>query len=182
MNAFWREKPLSAVEQRLLYQAFDAHNVCAYRNNISSCVLMECARGSHDLNKAICAALSSVGGIHAPLVDTYFVLMNPDSVDGILKNGLKVPGWGSSFPDDKSWNEVESTLKEHFPEVYSKIEIVTSKLKAEGKDLKPNPSAFTAAVGIVLEMPCILLPWLFIQGRLNAWCDLFIIAIKKETK
>jgi hypothetical protein len=45
-------------------------------------------------------------------------------------------------------------------------------LHQSGKHLNPNPSAYTAAVAIVVGLPAPLTPYLFIAARLDSWCNL----------
>lgn len=177
MKAFWREEELTENEAKLLQLCFEAHAKSALRQNISSVVLSETARGSGDYTKALMAALCTLGGVHAPLMDTWLVLSGRVPVNQILERGGKIPGWGSSFDDD-SWAPVENHLREHFPQIWERIEKITGEI---GKDLKPNPSCFTAATGIALKMPPQILPWLFINGRLNTWTCLFLQATMKAS-
>src|SRR6185436_14562938 len=147
--------------------------------NPSSMMVAETTRGSMDFSKALIAGLCSIGGIHAPLIETWNVLMGAWDVDAILKNGGIVPGWGSSF-DGKEWEPLDACLALHWPDLYKRIEEVTAKLKKAGRDIKPNPSCWTAAVGIALNLPLVILPWIFVTGRLDAWSIIILNVTAKQ--
>jgi len=185
MNVFWREEPLNEDEARLLQLCFTAHAQSALRQNVSTAVLVEASRANGgDYTKALMAALCTLGGIHAPLMDTWRVLSTSDveHLKFAIKSGILVPGWGSSFAkeDEEIWGPVEAHLKEHNSEIWSRVESITDLLKE--KNLRPNPSTFTAAVGIALKMPPQMLPWIFITGRLNTWTTLFLETTMKGGK
>jgi citrate synthase len=174
MNVFWREAPLNEAEAKLLQLTLDAHAASAQRDNISSVVLVNTAIGSGELTKALSAALATLGGAHAPLEQTHAVL----TLEPLGHNGGEhpIPGWGNSFvkgAPDPIWKDVDAQLGEVAPEVYTSIVRITSQLHDAGKLVWPNPSAYTAAVGIALGLPAPLLSWLFIQGRLAVWTLIF---------
>ncbi len=176
MKVFWRDTPLTEAETKLLNLTLEAHSQSAMRDNVSSVVLAQTAQGSGDLTKAITAALATLGGRHAPLTETHQFLTTVTKDDIIDPEFERFPGWGNSFvkgKPDELWKDVDAQLGEVAPELYAKIAYITTALHDSGKHVFPNPSAYTAAVGIALSMPPRLLPWLFIQGRLSAWTALF---------
>lgn len=170
MNVFWRKEPLTEPEHQLLTLCIEAHHASANRDNISSVAVCQSAHGSGNYEKSIMAALASIGGTHAPLIETWKMLMTANEVDSTKI----VPGWGNSFVKDGPdplWSKVHDILKA-FP-VGSVIESVTNSLHLAGKKVYPNPSCYTAATGITLGMPKEILAWIFVTGRLNAWTELF---------
>lgn len=184
MKAFWREKELSENEAKLLQLCLAAHAQSAQRQNVSTAVLVEASRGSGDFTKSLMAALCTLGGVHAPLFETWRVLMTTDKehLKFCIQSGMMVPGWGSNFAkeDEEIWGPVRDGIKNQNPEVWERIEEITELLKE--KNLKPNPSCYTAAVGIALEMPPQMLPWIFIQGRLNTWTAIYLDTVMKGGK
>lgn len=177
MKAFWREKELSEHETKLLTLCLEAHAKSAMRQNVSTAVLIEASRGSGDYTKSLVAALSTLGAVHAPLIRTWHLLMsNPTNLALEVEHGVKIPGWGSSFEDD-TWVLVESHLREHYPGICQRIDAITEVIKKA----KPNPSCWTAATGIALEMPPHILPWLFVSGRLNTWTCLYLESVMKAS-
>ena len=177
MNVFWRDEPLTDIEGELLELCLDAHQKSAFRNNFSSVAVAQSAISSGDLTKAITAALSMIGGMHAPLVESLSVLTNCKLRLEAVPDGYKLPGWGNSFEKghpDTLWKDVDKCLADNFPEIHSRICEITDALHKFGKEVFPNPSCYTAAVGVALKMPASVLPWLFVSGRLNAWSLLFL--------
>lgn len=181
MNVFWRQKPLAASQAKLLQLVMEAHDKSAARGNISTVVLCNAAVGSGDYFKSLAAALCTVGDAHAPLIQTYSFLasFDPDKMEAFQRHiemGGKVPGWGNSFVKDgpdEMWKGVADHIAEHWPELHAKVQRVTDELHARGKMVWPNPSLWTAATAAVLEMPPMIMGWLFVQGRLNAWTRTF---------
>lgn len=183
MNVFWRPEPLNEHEHKLLTLCLDAHAQSALRQNVSSVVFTQAAFGSGDYTKAVSAALMTLGGVHAPLMETWDFLEMGRSVQGFIDANLKIPGWGNSFEKDHHdtvWIPFRDYLREHFKIVASNIDRVTTMLHGLGKHIFPNPSAFTAATGIALRMPPEILPWLFLNGRLNTWTAMFCNTLKQS--
>lgn len=178
-NPFWRTAALDPNEKTLLQVVLHAHYRSAFRDNLSSSAVKMATLGSGDYTKAIAAALSTLGGAHAPLVQTYQFLTSSD-VASATRNGLaakrRIPGWGNSFhkgEPDPVWTQVEVCLRLHWPDLAKKLDDVTGVLHAAGKNLFPNPSAFTVLAAIALGIPPHLAPYLFVMGRLQGWSELF---------
>lgn len=149
MNVFWRPEPLNEHEQKLLALCFEAHAKSALRQNVSSVVLQQVAISSGDYTKAVSAALMSLGGMHAPLVDTWKLLTSGLDIKTILESNMNAPGWGNSFEkghDDPLWFQVRDYLAEHFNQIWQRITYVTAQLHTHGKNIFPNPSAFTGTL------------------------------------
>ena len=179
MRAFWRDKPLNAAEQALLRAVFAAHAVSARRENISTFVLQNAARGSGSYTQALAAALNSLGGPHAPVAAVMEFLDPPSQamVEKYLEEGRKVPGWGNSFvkgQPDASWYWVDTILGEEWPELARRMRQVTQRLHAAGKIIFPNPGGYTGAAALALGLPKAVAPWLFVAGRLEAWTEIVL--------
>lgn len=179
MLTFWRKEPLNDKEIALFKAMTKAHVVCTFRDNPSSVLVKVVAESAGDYPKALIAALSSLGGKHAPIEAIGGVLSDENPVAlaaAFLATGDKVPGWGSSFVKeqyDPDWLEVHSILQDHFPKLLKTIHSVTDYLHSRGKKVYPNPGCYTAATAIALALPPKLAPWLFVQARLTAWAQLF---------
>jgi len=175
MDVWWKTECLNADETRLLEALTSAHHRSAFRANVSSVVVAQAFEASGDLSKAIAAGILTLGRKHAPLEQTYQFLALEEpwrEVAGILKRGAKVPGWGGTFQKNRSdpiWQEVDNLLAEIWPATYIKLSSVTSTLIEHGKNLYPNPSAYTAATALVFGLSKELISYLFILGRLSAW-------------
>lgn len=185
MKPFWRNSPLSAEEQKLLNAVFDAHNQSAFRQNPSTLAVGCVAQGSGDISKSIAAGLMALGGQHGPIIETYDILKSErparDIVDEKLEWKTYVPGWGSSFVKhdvDPIWNDVNGLLALNHKAMWERMNDFTEALKEAGKELYPNPSAFTAATAIVVGLPRSVSPYLLIVGRISAWTEIFL----NETK
>lgn len=166
---------MSEQDERLLLKIFDAHLQSSLRDNASSAAVANAAASSGDMVKAIAAGLMTLGGRHAPLEHTFHFLSQPDPaghVEEILKRNLPVPGWGGTFQKllpDPLWNDADATLKEFRPDLAKKLEDVTQALAAHGRTIHPNPSAYTAALAIALDMRAETAVYLFIAARLDTW-------------
>lgn len=143
--------------------------------------------GSGSYAAAIASAVLTTGGMHAPIAQTIGVIRtamqhisnheDEKLVLGYTEHGARIPGWGNSFikgAEDDLWLEFQDVLKDAFPEIYKVIRRLTSALHYAGKDIYPNPSAFTAATAIALGIPTVIAPFIFFQGRLAAWTQIVI--------
>lgn len=171
---FWLENPTD--RQKELYEAvMRAHGASAHRKNCSTLGLLNAYAGSGDYVQAIIGALATLGGKHAPLLETYRILISNSTTEGIGPFVGKIEGWGNSFEKghpDPIWSAVEECL-DAFP-IGARIRYITEALHAAGKLVYPNPSAYTAAAAIVLNMPPEIMPFLFIGGRLASWSQLIL--------
>lgn len=176
---FWRTEPITPEEEELWSEVIFAHGASAMRNNVSSVVLMNCATGSSNYVQSIAGALMTLGGTHAPIEQTMFMLMTPNPIASAaqrLDEGLLVPGWGNSFEKEKKdgqWLAVDEIIQEHFPSHYAILEGITELLHDRGKNIFPNPSAYSAIAAMILKLPVALSPYLFVSGRIGAWSLLF---------
>lgn len=172
---------MTAPEGELLDAVLAAHHASVFRGNVSTVCLRTAYAGSNDYSKALVAALSSIGGLHAPIAETKRLLEHPDCLAlarAMLKVGQKVPGWGNSFvhgSPDFIWGRVDELLK-GWQGLHGRLDSITCLLHESGKKVWPNPSAYTAATAIALEMPTAVSPWLFVSGRLDGWSRLLLEA------
>ena len=177
---YWRKEPLSKAEWELVNQLMRAHHASVFRQNVSTVVIANTAFGSADYSKAIAAGLMTIGGIHAPLWATMDLLNSENAVEWVEKivaDNRRVPGWGNSFikeKPDELWMGVDLCLKVSGinSRFIKNIEAITDKLHELGKKIFPNPSAYTAAVALVLGIPPAMAPMLFVTGRLSGWSEL----------
>lgn len=180
MNFFWLPEPPSPFQSELLAAVLQAHAQSAVRGNISSTVLLAAAQGSGSLTQSLAAALSTLGGLHAPIVETFNFIGEwehdtlAEHVGHRLEWERKIPGWGNSFhkgEPDPLWLDVDDLLSTTF--IGGVLGGITEILHRHGKNLYPNPSAYTAAAAIELGMPAQLAPWLLVAGRIQAWTHMF---------
>lgn len=178
MEAWWRNEPLSSEQEKLLNAVFKAHYKSSFRPNPSSVTVAQTADSSGDLSKAIAAGLLSLGAKHAPLEQTirFLSLDHPEkNVAWTLETGEKVPGWGGAFQKDGTdpiWHEVDEIVSETRPDLSTKLFAVTVALHEHGKQIFPNPSAYTACAAIAVGLPANLATYIFILGRLTAWTQI----------
>lgn len=180
MHKYWaNNESLTEPEMRLLGALYHAHAQCVFRENCSTMALQQAAFGSRDIVKSYIAAMATLGEVHGPIVEAYRVLA------GEQTNFERVSGFGNSFikgEPDAAFSKVHELLKEQAPSVVEKIEAIQAELLLAGKDLHPNPACYTAAVAIVLGMPPIVAPSLFIQARIEPWTVLFYQVVKPNVK
>lgn len=187
MSPWWREKSDTALltdeEEYLVATLVKAHRQSCFRPNVSSETVLNTAAGSGSVTSAIAAALLTTGFRHAPIYETVMLLSLDDPaevVETVLKAGKKVPGWGGAFQKtspDPIWAGVDAALLDFNPSLHAKICAVTVELGKHGKNIYPNPSAYTAAVAITLQMPPAAAVYLFIIGRLDGWCQLALTKV-----
>lgn len=186
MKPFWRENDLTPDEDNLISLVSVAHYHATFRPNPSSVACQCAAQGSGTLFNSIAAAITCFGGPHGPIESTYAILaatkMKPEDVVSMhISRGAKVPGWGTSFKDQESkssWNEIDAWIQTHEPDLHQRMSDITQALHESGRDIEPNPSAYTAAAAIALGMPMKVSPYLLLMGRLSAWTEIFMQELK----
>ena len=157
------------------------HDQLARRNNLSTDLIAASALVEKDFGSACIAAIATLGGLHAPLEQTMYLLLVEDSVqiaDNIISSGLRVPGWGSSFAKDHSdplFDILDSKLSRIDDELYCKIVSITNLLLNKTKKrLFPNAACYTAACCIINDIdPRVALKTL-VQGRIEAWSEIYL--------
>lgn len=181
LHPCWRSAPLSAQEDALIYETLAAHHRSALRANVSTVALQNAALGSNNYVQSIVAALVTLGGAHAPILNTIRFLRLPErerkeSVEQHVVNGWRVPGWGNSFVQgrpDPIWERVQQLLEKTWPDIWEAISKTTEWLHKLNKQVWPNPSAYTAAAAMALNIPEHLAEYLFVVGRISAWTALW---------
>jgi citrate synthase len=179
-NPFWRDTPLNESETILLEKTLDAHRAATFRQNLSSEVVKAAFAGNgHDFTKAAAAGLCTLGGLHAPIVQTYEFLDNITTNPAIAMDCYiahnKIPGWGSSFVKGKPDPVVDNVviyIATGWKYIADRIDYVTNCLHQSGKNVFPNMACITAATAIILGIPKELSPVLLLQGRVMAWAEL----------
>lgn len=181
MKPFWRDTDLTEIETQLLDALFEAHSQCARRNNISTAAVVGSALGSCDYGKAIACGLLSIGHLHGPIAQCMKLLKIDNTQKNYaecialcIKDGKKVPGWGSSFGKETAFDRVAELLTLLDGTLGDKIDSITQQLHAAGKGIYPNPGCYTAAAALVLGVPAHAATALFLMGRLNVWTRLFL--------
>lgn len=175
-----RIAPLDSREQELLDLVLEAHAQSAQRDNISTTAVLQCAAGNGTYTNSIAAGLLTLGGMHAPLEQSYELLSSEYAVEGaklMLADGVRIPGWGNSFykgEPDALWSQVAAWVEVNRPDLHTRISEVTAFLHGQGKDIYPNPSTYTAAAAIALGIPAKCAAFLFLQGRLLSWSQIFM--------
>lgn len=184
---FWRSKPLSEAE-RMLWEALNtAHWNSTRRANLSHVAVQLCAKGGASYVQSVAGALMTLGTVHGPIEQTFALLVEKEPLilcEMLLGQKRFIPGWGNSFvrgQKDELWVEVDGILEREFLPCHSALENITAWLHARGKNVFPNPSAYTAVTAIILEMPREISAFLFVGSRLAAWAELFL-AYQKGAK
>lgn len=133
----------------------------------------------------MCAAMLTLGGLHAPLLQTYDLLVQDDplsTVNHLIEHGRRVPGWGNSLVKgrpDPLWEECALALSDASPSVHNTIADITQCLHACGKLVYPNASCLTAACAIALNLQRSVLPYLLLNGRLKAWTSEYLRVVQE---
>lgn len=185
---FWRSDIPQPLERELYDAVMRAHGASAHRKNCSTLGLLNAYAGSGDYVQALIGALATLGGKHAPLLETYKFLSSGSSIEDPLYSPehyskfktetdplWRAPGWGNSFvrgEPDALWGVVEECL-DAFP-IGARLREITEALHAAGKMIYPNPSAYTAAAAIVLKCPPEILPWFFVASRIASWSQILL--------
>jgi len=181
MKAFWRKTPLTHNEEALLSKCLEAHYEAAFRENLSSSVIVAAYQGNgNDFLKAVASGLGTLGGAHGPVEHTYaFLAVEPAGIgyqtQRHLDNGFRIPGWGSAFVKGKPDPIVERAMlfiDVGWPEMGNRIEKITDTLHYNKKMVWPNMACLTAATAIILRLPKPLSTVLLLQGRAIAWAQL----------
>lgn len=163
----------------ILTVLYAAHDASALRQNPSHEALILATVGSGSYLQAVTAAMMTLGGTHAPLIDTCYFLRqdHPEqSVPRFLDVRRRIPGWGNGFvkgEPDPIWADTDQALREAAPELMAKVEAVTTALHEAGKMIYPNPSCYTAVTALLLELLPEASPFLFLYARLPTWTQEF---------
>lgn len=179
---FWRpQAPLNEGERMLVSLLLNAHLQCSLRSSCSTQAFAHASAGSRNFANGVIAALSSMGGPHAPFQDAYEVLTGTR----FMVPTVKTPGWGNSFVKgqaDPAWVYVDAQLRNINPGISEKIDSITAALHKKRKMVFPNAACYTAAVCITVALPIELAPMFFIQGRIEGYAHLFNENVLKGTE
>lgn len=187
IDTFWRAEPLTLPEITLIELLYKAHSDAVNRQNISSVIVANAALGSGRYASAISSATASIGGVHAPIEETIDAIES--AMDGRGRNyvtskigdGEKVAGWGNSFHKggiEPEWMGLMEAIEKTRPDIAGALESITCALHDAGKIVFPNPSAFTAAVAIIIGLPRNVAAMLFIAARLSGWTKIIHETLK----
>ena len=176
MKAFWRKTPLTHNEEALLSKCLEAHYEAAFRENLSSSVIVAAYQGNgSDFLKAVASGLGTLGGAHGPVTQAYEVLKDEHHEIVSHAMGRKIAGWGSAFVKGEPDPIVERAMlyvDVGWPDIGKRIEVITDTLHYHNKIIFPNMACLTAATAIILGMPKELSPVLLLHGRTMAWAQL----------
>lgn len=173
LTPFWRDTGFSLEETRLVNELMSGHAEAAKRQNISTEVMKAAYIGSGDFNQAVAAAVSTLGGKHAPIIQAYEVLQGQREF--YIGEGNKIAGWGNSFikgEPDVIWYETSAALTRANPHLAWSIRHYTELLHDLGKNIYPNAACYTAATAITIGMPKNISPVLVHYGRVLAWAEI----------
>lgn len=159
--------------RELLKALFLAHQRAAIGQNASCVNFLNAINGSGQLMPAICAALLTTGGRHAPVLKARELLQKPYLANEILDSGLKVPGFGHSiFKDQTDPAFLPVTSRINDVNLLNRItDIKETIIENTGHTLYPNAAIITAAVAETLKLPPMMELWLFIVCRTYAWIN-----------
>ena len=171
---------MSALENALA----DAHRSACHRDNISTVILKESWRGNGgDLMKSITSAMMSLGGIHAPIKQTYRMIEEMIHPSYKTYEYKIIPGFGSGFIKGEP-DPILKYLHEELEKVdnrYIKIShYIRETFLSEGKDLYPNIAFYTAAVAHYLEEDIKFCERFVLETRIPEWINILKDAEEKE--
>lgn len=156
------------------------HNQAALNNNnSSSAILKEIAALGERFERAVAAALLSVGGtVHGPTEDARYVIFQAtdEEIQERLDNG-KLSGFGNAFFKDQidpAFIPFYEKLKEEEPDIWNRLERLADLIEErKGKRLYPNAAAATGIMAQLMNFAPGTEIGLLIQCRLGAWAQLW---------
>ena len=148
-------------------------------NNISKNAAILASVGNGRFTSACISAISTLGGIHAPVLeDKVGIYRDRSGIRKALKRGELIPGFGNSFYKegiDPAFNKFYGYAEANFPDITAGImgarEII---LFETGLDIHPNAAAFTALTAEAIGLPYGLEPLLLIIPRSIVWAEVFV--------
>lgn len=160
---------------RLLSAVWKAQRDSALDNadNVSNCTARIVAEASRSGSNAIFAAMLSLGGMHAPLIQAREVIFGTIPPP-VLPGGVLIPGFGNSFHAgiDPNWVALADIIRNEYPTVWAPIEHWSALLKESGKPFAPNPAGLTAAVAELVGWPRGFEFLLLVMPRMTVWARL----------
>lgn len=171
---------MTAVER--LNEAFTVmHQHGAARSCASTYILNSTFRvNGLDARLSIIAAISSMGGTHAPIVRTQLlleeVLASPKSIPSIVSRFNKknrIPGFGSGFvkgEPDPIHEPIDALIRELSPKThYYMMELLNEVQSSIDARLFFNTAMYSAAYGKLMNVSPYVLPGIVIEARLPIW-------------
>jgi citrate synthase len=163
-------KDLLIAELRL------AHVNSALNNdNLSSNLVKQMAIVGKSFTEALATAILSLGDVHGPTYQARRMLFYTDrkSLIRAINDGVIIPGFGNAFYKDNidpAWIDFRKILEAEYPENAKQIDEIAELLsKLKGKDLYPNPAAYTAATAHIMDMLPGTEIGLAIAARMGVW-------------
>lgn len=176
-----------AAQEKLLSTLFASHEEAAVaQQNISMVSVALSAQGGGDFTKAMANGILTLGGAHGPTTRAREVIyqMGWTELAGKIKDGLIVPGYGNSFHKDgidPAFEPLRKLLEDAYADHYKKLSETTEFVRKQtGKNLHPNPAAFTAVCAEILGVPYGVELLLVLMARLPAWTLVFLAQPKAD--
>jgi citrate synthase len=174
--------PSLAIDDDLIAELLSVHDKIGRRNNASYVSMVQSRSLGKDLFSSLASALLTLGGLHAPILQTYHFLSSfrtneeiQSHVESELTAMRKIPGWGSSFekgqpdPEFKILDEMLSGSP-----IHCRMHYVSGLLHGSGIQIYPNASCYTCAVCISKDLPVAIAQYFLVNGRLNAWTSAYL--------
>lgn len=156
----------------------EAHIKACHRENVSTQILKASfIANGRDLPKAICSAIMSLGGPHAPIKDAYCFIsdcmerFDEDNIQAQMIRWNPWPGFGSSFEKgfDPLLEEIESVISAREPETTKLWEMINRLALQKGKILYPNLAFYTAATCMIEGIKVDFCEKLLLEARIPEW-------------
>lgn len=155
---------------------FGAARMCASSDILMSSFLVN----GLDARLSIIAAISTMGGHHAPLIQTQLlleeVLKYPSTIQGIVGRYSKrnrISGFGSGFvkgAPDPIHEEIDELMKEFAPKIhYYMTELLHAVHDQISDQLFFNTAMYSAAYGIMMNISPYIMPGVAIEARMPVW-------------
>lgn len=147
-------------------------------NNVSSAIVAQIGAVGGTFERAVAAALLSLGDVHAPVTQARYILFEAtDDVEitAQLKVGYKIPGYGNGFYKDSidpAFEEFFKYIEKNYPEIWKRVLHVGALIfKKKGKTIYPNAACATGIAAEILNIPRGTEVQLLLMGRLPAWAN-----------
>lgn len=157
----------------LSHQEATAHN-----HNLSREVCKAASDGSGNPINGIVAAILSIGGRHAPLVQARETLVNAtrQSLESsMVDDKYRVPGFGNSFfmeSIDPAWKNINDFIEERYPSYHIRLKELGDIIHdIIGVRLYPNAAIFTAITCEICCIPRGMEYTVLIFSRLPIWAQ-----------
>lgn len=166
-----------------------AQRMCASSEALTSSFLVNGLDG----RLSIIAAISMMGGHHAPLIQTQLLLQeilnDPKNLNKIVSRYNKrsrIPGFGSGFvkgEPDPIHQEIDALIQEYAPKVHYYMMDILHEVHTNISDrLFFNTAMYSAAFGVIMNISPYIMPGLAIEARLNIWNQLLIQSMNQISK